>query len=99
MRRRFLREFLNYTKENRWTIATLIISLWMVATIGRNALHGVLISRQIAELEVERNAYCEEIRRDSTLIERLKDDDELIRYARERYFMRHKGEEVYILRQ
>ncbi len=89
---------MHYTRDNRWTILTLAISLVMVFTIARNAWHGVIISAQIAELEQERNRYMEEIKRDSTLIERLKDNDELARYAREKYYMRRKGEDLFILK-
>ncbi|MFR9650903.1 MAG: septum formation initiator [Rikenellaceae bacterium] len=95
---KYLIKLMHYTRANRWTILTLVISLVMIVTIGRNAWHGVVISTQIAELEHERNIYLEEIRRDSTLIERLKDDDELARYARERYYMRRKGEDLFILK-
>ncbi len=96
--RKFAIKTLHYIKDSRWSIVTLVISIVMIVTIGRNALHGVIISRQISDLESKRDWYQEEIRRDSMLIERLKDDNELIRYAREHYYMRRKGEELFILK-
>lgn len=94
--RDFFKWLAGYIKENRWSIVTLVISMVMIMTIGRNALHSVVITAQIAELESECEHYRSEIKRDSSILERLKDDDELMRYARERYYMRRKGEDLFI---
>ncbi len=78
-------------------IAMLVILLTLLAA-GRNLIHALKIRGQIRELEQEKALYEEKIARDSTLIERLKEDDFLEQYAREHYHMQRKGEKVYIIK-
>lgn len=78
-------------------IAMLVILLTLLAA-GRNLIHALKIRGQIKELEQEKALYEEKIARDSTLIERLKEDDFLEQYAREHYHMQRKGEKVYIIK-
>jgi cell division protein FtsB len=66
-------------------------------TIGRNVRHAIRIHRQISQLEIQKEFYRTSIERDSLLIERLKQREELERYAREQYKMQRKGETVYIV--
>lgn len=75
----------------------LVIFLTLLAA-GRNLIHALKIRGQIKELEQEKALYEEKIARDSTLIERLKEDDFLEQYAREHYHMQRKGEKVYIIK-
>lgn len=80
-----------------WMVATAIIILFTVFVVGRNAVHAVRIKRQIGDLNRERVHYREKIRQDSALIERLRYDDYLEEYARERYHMQRPDERVYLL--
>ena len=80
-----------------WIVTTAIILVFTVLLVGRNLLHTVRIRRQIAVLEREKALYEERIARDSALLERLRYDDYLEEYARERYRMQRRDEHVYIL--
>ena len=80
-----------------WIVTTAIILVFTVLLVGRNLLHTVRIRRQIAVLEREKALYEERIARDSALLERLRYDDYLEEYARERYHMQRRGEHVYLL--
>ncbi len=80
-----------------WIVTTGIILVFTVFLVGRNLLHTVKIRRQIAVLEREKKQYSERIAQDSALLERLKYDDYLEEYARERYHMQRRGEQVYLL--
>lgn len=71
-----------------WIVTTAIILVFTVLLVGRNLLHTVRIRRQIAVLEREKALYEERIARDSALLERLRYDDYLEEYARERYRIR-----------
>ena len=64
---------------------------------GRPLVSLIRTSIEIRELNKEKALYEASIRRDSTLIENLKNDDFLERYAREKYFMQGKGEQVFII--
>ena len=80
-----------------WIVTTAIILVFTVLLVGRNLLHTVRIRRQIAVLEREKALYEERIARDSALLERLRYDDYLEEYARERYRMQRRGEHVSLL--
>ncbi len=69
----------------------------MLFVIGRNAFHAVRIRYEIAVLRGDARRYQERITRDSTMIDNLKYDAELERYARENYFMQRKNEEIFII--
>lgn len=80
-----------------WIAATATIVVITGFVVVRNAVHAVRIKRQIGTLERERRQYRERIARDSVLIERMRYDDYLEEYARERYHMQRRDEEVYLI--
>jgi cell division protein FtsB len=65
--------------------------------IGRPLVSLIKNSIEIRQLNKEKAIYEASIRRDSLLIENLKNDEFLERYAREKYFMQGKGEQVFIV--
>ena len=81
-----------------WIGAAMLVILLTLLAAGRNLIHALKIRGQIKELEQEKALYEEKIARDSTLIERLTEDDFLEQYAREHYHMQRKGEKVYIIK-
>ena len=80
-----------------WIAATAVVAVFTACIVGRNALHAIGIQRRIGRLQRERAAYAEQIARDSALLERLRYDEYLEEFARERYRMHRPGEEVYIV--
>ena len=88
---------LNKGKEYAWRIAFIIAGSFGLFLIGRPLISLIKTSIEIRELNREKAYYEAEILRDSTLIERLKNDDFLERYAREKYFMQGKSEQVFIV--
>ncbi len=87
----------NYVKGRILTLGTIAVMVFMVYVIGRNVMHAISISMQIGELQELRDEYQDDITRDSTILERLKYDDELERYARENYYMQQPNEELFIV--
>ncbi len=79
------------------TLLTIVVVLFMLFVIGRNAFHAARIRYEIAILRGDARKYQERITRDSTMIENLRYDSELERYARENYFMQRENEEIFIL--
>ncbi len=71
--------------------------IFMLFVIGRNLLHAYDIRSDISALEYEAEYYLNHIKADSTLLEELKFDDNLEKYAREHYRMQRKGESVYVI--
>ncbi len=83
--------------HNFWNIATAVVMIFILFIIGRNLLHAYDIKSDISALEYEGEYYREHIESDSTLLEELRYDDNLEKYARENYRMQRKGESVYII--
>ena len=84
-------------KEYAWRIILVSVVMLGIILIGRPLVSLIRTSIEIRELNKEKALYEASIRRDSTLIENLKNDDFLERYAREKYFMQGKGEQVFIV--
>ena len=51
----------------------------------------------MSHLKTRKAIYEESIRRDSLLIENLKNDEFLERYAREKFYMQGKNEDLFIV--
>lgn len=85
-------------KDRRLWIITIIVFVLLLTFFDRNNfLDRVKLKQQIRELEGQRDYYRERIAEDSTIIERLKDDDFLEQFARENYLMKEDKDEVFII--
>ncbi len=80
-----------------WLLLTVVIGGAMVINIGRSVIRSIHITREINLLEHEAREYRQRIAADSALIEMLKYDDFLEKYAREKHNMQHPKEDVYII--
>ena len=75
-----------------------LILLVGVVAIGSEFITMIRLRFEIAELRDRIEYYQERLRQDSVLIERLESPEYLERYAREKYYMHSKDEDVYIIR-
>ncbi len=87
-----------YIADYKWSILTIIIVALILFKISRDVIHATQINIEMAKLKREKREYQNSITRDSTLIEELKTDEELIRYAREQYLMKRDDEDIYIIK-
>ncbi len=78
-------------------MATLIVATPILIVIFKNLSHSISIGSQIRAVSSESRLYQERITADSLLLESIKFDEGLERYAREKYFMQRKGEQIFIL--
>ena len=83
--------------EYAWRIILVSVVVLGLILIGRPLISLIRTSLEIRELNREKAIYEAEIRRDSLLIENLKNDEFLEQYAREKYFMQGKREQVFIV--
>ena len=86
------------TGSRFWITTTVIVVLFSLFFIGQHLLHAIGIKRDIARLQREGAHYRARIVEDSTLVERLRYDDYLEEFARERFHMQRAGEKVYLLK-
>ncbi len=84
--------------RNKYFLAFLVVLIWLLFFDTHNLIWQWRMQRQLKELQTERDYYREEIMRDSMAIEELKGDPEALeRYAREKYYMKREGEDIYII--
>lgn len=84
-------------KKYAWRITLASVILLGVILISRPLYSIIRTSIEIKELNREKAIYKNSIHRDSTLIENLKNDEFLERYAREKYLMQGENEQVFIV--
>ena len=78
------------------TITVFLVTGYVVA---RNLIHAFEIRVQISSLNDERIDLVDRIARDSTLMQQLRYDDYLEQYAREKYHLQRRGEEVFLIKE
>ena len=80
-----------------WVLAT-VVFLVLVLFVSDLSLVGLVRTKtSVRRLRGEIERYEEQIREDSIFIERLKDDEFLERYAREKHLMHSKDEQLFII--
>ena len=94
---RFFKNLLSDASLLFWRIFTIIISILTLFIILRSAWSIIKSYREINKLHARQRLYQEQITADSTLIEQLKFDEYLEKYARERYNMQRPNEKVYLI--
>lgn len=79
-------------------IVTIVFFVLLVTVIDRNSfVDRAEVKEEIVKLRAQRDYYLDRIREDSTLLEKLKDNDFLEQYARENFLMKRDSDVVYIL--
>ncbi len=90
----------NFLKDRRLWVISIVIFVLLIAVFDKNNLIEVWkLNQQLKELESQRDYYQQKITQDSTILENLKNNDSLERYAREHYLMKRKGETIYIIKE
>lgn len=85
-------------KNRRLWILTIVVFVLLLVFFDRNNfIDRREVKKEIKALEIQKNYYLERIREDSTLLEKLKNDDYLEQYAREHFLMKREQETVYVL--
>lgn len=83
--------------KSLWITLTVVVVGFTAYAVVRNLLHIAKIGSQLRDLRREGAAYRAQIEADSALIEQLRYDDYLERYAREHFNMQKKGERVFVM--
>lgn len=92
-----MKELLRFRKL---VIGTTVVFLFFILLLDKNSFVGGLrTKKEIDDIRRKKAYYQEKIRDDSTLLENLKDDAFLERYAREHFLMKRPGEQIYVIRE
>lgn len=86
-----------WQKYKIWIVITVAFILFVTVFSKNTMVEAMAINRRINEMRKEQVYYRERAKEDSTFIENLKQDWFLEKYARESFYMKDKGEEIYLL--
>ena len=86
-----------WEKYRLWVIITIAFLLIITVFSKNTVLEAMAIRRRIKVMQKEQQYYRERSKEDSTFLENLKQDRYLEKYARETFYMKGRGEEIYLL--
>lgn len=86
-----------WSKYKIGIVITAAFLLFVIFLAPGNLLDSARLSRSIKKMQREQQVYRERAREDSTFLENLKNDEFLEKYAREKFYMKRKGEEIYLI--
>lgn len=84
-------------KKYAWRLIFILAIALGVYLISGPTMSLIKLRKDIHALEKEKRTYQERILQDSLFIESLEKDEMLEQYAREKYFMQGKNEQVFIV--
>lgn len=82
---------------NKYVIILLLFLAWMVFFDTNSYFIHKELNDDINALEQTKDFYREEIDKDKRFIEKMKDSDEVEKYAREKYYLKRENEDIYII--
>jgi hypothetical protein len=83
---------------NKYLLTTVAFVVWMVFFDSNNLMTRNKLQEKLDGLNVEKQFYLQEIRKDSALTEQLMNDStRLEEYARERYLMKKENEDLFLV--
>ncbi|MCF8321022.1 MAG: septum formation initiator family protein [Flavobacterium sp.] len=83
--------------SNKYLLISLLFGVWMLFLDNYSYMDQRQINNQIEELQDNKKYYQDEIRKDKENIKLLKNQDQVEKYAREKYYMKRENEEVYLV--
>lgn len=83
---------------NKYFLTTIAFVVWLVFFDSNSLMERNKLQEKLDILNMEKQFYLDEIRRDSTLSKQLVSDSaQLEKFARERYLMKKEHEDVYLV--
>lgn len=83
--------------SNKYLLIVLLFSLWMFFFDTNSFFIHNELNNSIETLETNKKIYKDEIEKDKVFIEKMKDSNEVEKYAREKYYLKKENEDIYII--
>ena len=83
--------------SNKYLLISLLFGVWMLFLDNYSYRDQRQINKQIDELQDNKKYYQDEIRKDKENIKLLKNQDQVEKYAREKYYMKRENEDIYLV--
>jgi len=78
-------------------LIVLVFLVWMVFFDTNSWFIHQELDEDIEGLQENAEFYNSEIEHDKTFIEKMKDSDEVEKFAREKYYLKRENEDIYII--
>jgi hypothetical protein len=83
---------------NKFFLTTVAFVIWMIFFDSNNLLTRNHLQEKLDVLNLEKQFYLQEIRKDSTLTQQIMTDSmQLEKFARERYLMKKTKEDLFLV--
>ncbi|MBN8704185.1 MAG: septum formation initiator family protein [Bacteroidetes bacterium] len=83
--------------KNKYILTFVAFVVWLIFFDKNDILSQVKLTKQLSELEQEKEYYIKEIKNNKTQLKELQTNKkELERFAREKYFMKKDNEDIFV---
>lgn len=83
--------------SNKYVLILLFFIVWMIFFDTNSYFIHRELNEDIESLEDTKEIYRKEIEKDRIFIEKMKDSNEIEKYAREKYYLKKDNEDIYII--
>ena len=83
--------------SNKYVLILVLFLIWMLFFDTNSILIHKELNDDIEALENNMEFYEGEIKKDKTFIEKMKDSNEIEKFAREKYFLKKENEDIFII--
>ncbi len=82
---------------NTYILVLTIFVIWMAFFDTNSLMIHLELRKEIRKLERQKEFLKEEIEKDREVLEKMSDEGELERLAREKYYMKKENEEIFLI--
>ena len=83
--------------SNKYLLIVILFIVWMVFFDTNSFLIHQELNEDIKKLENNKKVYQDEIENDKFFIEKMKDSNEIEKFAREKYYLKKENEDIYLI--
>ena len=83
--------------SNKYLLILILFFVWMFFFDTNSFFIHQELNDDINKLENNKKVYQEEIKNDKVFIDKMKDSNEIEKFAREKYLMKKENEDIYII--
>lgn len=83
--------------SNKYLLIVILFLVWMFFFDTNSFLIHQELNGDIKKLENNKKVYQDEIKNDKLFIEKMKDSNEIEKFAREKYYLKKENEDIYLI--
>lgn len=83
--------------SNKYILIVIVFAVWMFFFDANSYLIHNELDTEIESLEDNAEFYESEIEKDREFMDKIEDDEEMERFAREKYYFKKENEDIYII--